>query len=72
MNTNDIIEKFKDILQTDNEITCDTNLNDLEEWDSLSKMAAIAFCDKELNLQLTFKDLEEIKTINDLLKKAGV
>ena len=44
----DFLEKMVDVLQTEEEISFDTVLEDLEDWDSLSKMAVIAFLNKEM------------------------
>ena len=72
MNKEDFLEKIADILQTDNQISYDTILEDLEEWDSLSKIATIAFMSQNFNVTLTFSDFNQIKQIKDLATKAGL
>jgi len=72
MNKEDFLEKIADILQTDNQISYDTILEDLEEWDSLSKIATIAFMSQNFNITLTFSDFNQIKQIKDLATKAGL
>lgn len=72
MNRDEFLVKLKDILETEEELTFETVLNDLEEWDSLSKMAVIAFFDEDFNIKLIFNDFQEISTIDDLAKKAGI
>ena len=56
----------------EDELTFETVLNDLEEWDSLSMMATTAFLDKNFNLKLTFNDFKSFKTVEDIAKKAGI
>ncbi len=72
MNREEFLEKFTDVLQTEDNINFDTNLDDIEEWDSLSKMATVAFLDKEFGVKITFDDFKNIKTIKDIAKKAGI
>ena len=72
MNKEQFLDAFKEILQTDENIALNTVLDDLEEWDSLAKMATTSFVDKELNFKLTFSDYEKIQTVQDLMNKIGV
>ena len=50
----------------------ETVLDDLDEWDSLSAMATIAFLDKEFGIKITSADIAEFETIEDIAKKAGI
>ncbi len=68
----EFLEKMQDVLQMEDELTMDTVLEDLDEWDSLAMMATTAFLDKNFNLKLTFNDFKNFKTIEDIAKKAGV
>lgn len=66
------IEKFKDVLQTDNELSFEDYLEDIEEWDSLSKMATIAFIDKEFGQKITFEQINKLETVGDIAKIVGI
>ena len=68
----DFLEKMVDVLQTEEEISFDTVLEDLEDWDSLSKMAVIAFLNKEMGKNVLLAELKELVTISDIAKKAGI
>lgn len=72
MTKEEFIEKMQDVLQTDAELTMDTVLADLEEWDSLSIMATMAFLDKSFGVKTSIKDYREMNTIGDIAAKAGV
>lgn len=72
MTKEEFLQKLADVLQTDEDLTNDTVLEDLEEWDSLSKMAVIAFLDKEYKTKITFSDIKDFKTVEDIAKKAGL
>ena len=72
MNTQEFLTEMQDVLQTEEELSLDTILNDLDEWDSLSVMATMAFLEKSFDVKTTMKDYKEIKTIGDIAKKAGL
>ncbi len=72
MDKKDFLEKLQDVLQTETELTFDTVLDDLEEWDSLSKMAATAFLDKNFGIRMTLTEIKAFKTVGDIAQKAGV
>ena len=72
MNREKFLSNIADALQTEDVLTFDTVLDDLDEWDSLSKMAVLAFLNKTFNINIVFNDLNDISTIEDLAKKAGI
>lgn len=72
MNRETFLESIMDVLQTEDEITLETKLADLEEWDSLSAMATIAFLDKNFGVKATFSDVQSFVTVGDIAKKAGI
>lgn len=72
MNRETFLESIMDVLQTEDEITLETKLEDLEEWDSLSAMATIAFLDKNFGAKVTFSDVQSFVTVGDIAKKAGI
>lgn len=72
MTKEDFLNEMIDVLQTEEEISFDTILTDLDEWDSLSIMATMAFLDKSFGVKTTMKDYKEMKTISDIAKKAGL
>lgn len=72
MNQNEFLEKFIDVLQTDEDIDFDTKLETLEEWDSLSMISTVAFLDKEFSTKITIEDVKNFKTVGDVAKKVGL
>lgn len=72
MNKEQFLEEMVEVLQTEDEITMDTVLEDLEEWDSLSIMSTMAFLDKNFGVKTTMKDYQNMKTIGDIARKAGL
>lgn len=72
MTREEFLNELVEVLQTEDEISFDTVLADLDEWDSLSVMATMAFLDKSFGVKTTMKDYKEMKTIGDIAKKAGL
>ncbi len=72
MNKEEFLEKLQDVLERDEEITEDMVLEDIEEWDSLSAMALMAFFNKSLSITLLPAEVREMKTVMDLINKAGI
>lgn len=72
MTNEEFLSKMQDVLQTEDELSLDTVLDDLEEWDSLSVMATMAFLDKDFGVKTTMKDYKSVKTIADIAQKAGL
>lgn len=71
MTKEDFIAKFADILQTDEEIAFDTKLEDLDDWDSLTKMACVSWF-WENKIQITVADISTFKTVSEIAEKMGV
>ena len=65
----EFIQKLKDALQTDADISMDTKLDDLDEWDSLGMMTTAVFLEKDYGYKVTVVDLLEFLTVEELYKK---
>lgn len=72
MTKDEFLEKLQDVLERDEEISEDMVLADIDEWDSLSAMALMAFFNKSLSITLLPSEVREMKTISDILNKAGI
>lgn len=72
MNRAEFLEEMTDVLQTEEDLTFDTVLADLEEWDSLSIMSTMAFLDKNFGIKTGMADYKSMTTIEDIAKKAGL
>lgn len=71
MNKSDFLIELEDILQREEPCAENDNLEDYEEWDSLSKMAVMAYYDKNFGVKLSLNDLKNVSTVSDLIKLAG-
>jgi acyl carrier protein len=73
MKTADFIEKLKESLEVeDSTITVDTELKNIEGYDSLSILSLIALIDEHFNKSLSasqFKSLTTVKSLIDMIGK---
>ena len=72
--TEDFTKELKEALEIedeDQEITLETNLKDLEEYDSFSVLSIIAMVDKNFGKQIPSVDFIKITTIKSLMDLIG-
>ena len=60
------IEKIIDVMDIEEEITADTVLEDLEEWDSLSLVSFMAMANAAYGKKVAASDVKMAKTVADL------
>ena len=72
MTMEQFLTDMQDVLQTDETLTPETALADLVEWDSLAKMATMAFVEKKLGVKLALSDINAFVTVGDIARKAGL
>ena len=74
MKTEDFINELEDALEIedeDQEITLETNLKELEEYDSLSVLSIIVMIDKNFGKQLLSADVAKVTIVNNLMDIIG-
>lgn len=72
MNREEFLKEFKKAIQTEEDVTFESSLLNLEEWDSLGMMATIALLDNSFNLKYTIADMQNMDTVEDLVKNTGL
>ena len=72
MNREEFLEVVTDLLQTEEELSFETDLEELEEWDSLSAMAMIAFIDKNFGIKLSQAEISKFQTIEEIAQRVGI
>lgn len=60
------IEKMVDMLDVEEEITMDTVLDELDEWDSLSFVSFLAMANAAYSKKLNATDVKNAETVADL------
>lgn len=72
MNKSQFLNELQDVLQRFDAVGENDVLSDYEEWDSLSKMAVMAFFDRKLGKKISLKELGDVKSVADLIRIAGL
>ena len=68
MSTEEFLTNIKQILETDEDLTLETKLEDLKDWDSFSLTDFLALCDEHTSRRIETDELKDAKTVNDLYK----
>ena len=62
------LELLADLLEFEiSEFSPETNLDDLEEWDSLAAISYVVMMDEEFGIVANPTDIKNFKTIQDIL-----
>jgi len=67
MTKKELLEKIAEALETETVLSEDTDITDIEEWDSLSSLSIIALFDELFSHKINRSQLNNIKTIKDLI-----
>ncbi|WP_019551951.1 hypothetical protein [Propionispira raffinosivorans] len=68
MTKEQFLEKMIDLLDTEEEITMDSVLKDIEEWDSLSYVSFLAMANVSAGKKLKPETVKTAQTIGDLFE----
>jgi len=64
------LELLEEVLDMDKEdIDVTMNLEEMDEWDSLSKLGLMAEVKTRLNKRLTVEEVQKFKTVQDIIDK---
>ncbi len=66
MTEQEFLGKMTELMDTETEITMDSTLADIEEWDSLSYVAYLAMCATVSDKKIQPADVKAAVTIRDL------
>ena len=66
MSEKNFIDFLIDLMDTDTELTMETRLADIEEWDSLSYVAFLASMSKMVDRRIEPKEVKLAETVKDL------
>ncbi len=66
MSEQEFVKKMVDLMDTEDKITMDSRLEDIEEWDSLSNVAFLAMCATASDRKIAPTDVKQAETIRDL------
>ena len=66
MSKDEFIKQLTDIMDTETELTLETDLSEVEEWDSLSLVSFLSFCNARLRRPILPDEIKSAKNVNDL------
>ena len=66
MEEKEFLAQLADILETEENVTMETVLGDIEEWDSLSYVSFISMTNAALGKKVTVKELKAANTVAEL------
>lgn len=66
MDRTKLISELTELMEVEEDLTEDTVLGDLDEWDSLSALSLIDLSKKEFDKKLTAEDIKGFKTVKDI------
>lgn len=68
MNQIEILNQIEDVLDVEaNSLNFDMELNSIDEFDSMAKLSLIVLCDDEFGKKLTAEQLNDFKTVGDIV-----
>ncbi len=69
MKTSDFLKEMYEFLEIESipELKLDTNLRELEEFDSLTIMTLIVFAEKRFNKRFKATDFRKVETVKNLM-----
>lgn len=71
MTKTELINGIKEVLGTSVDLSNDTVLEDIPEWDSLAIMSMVTYLASNCGKMLSFSEIKEFKTVDDILNAAG-
>lgn len=71
MKQEDFFEALKENLELDNPVNGETNLKDLEEWDSLTAMVLIGYIKENFDSTFSQNDVVAFTNVYSLIERIG-
>lgn len=71
MKKEEFLTALEDVLQREEPCGENDILEEYEEWDSLSKMAVMAYYDKNFGIKISLNEMKNFNSVQDLIALAG-
>ncbi len=72
MKKQEFVEKLEELMELDEgTLSIDSDLTDIEEYDSMALLSIIAFADKNFGKKLTADQLVKVTTVESLINTIG-
>ena len=71
MNKQEFIKELVEELEVEVDVTLETNLEDLDEWDSMGAMILIGFVSDNFDVTLNADDINALTTFESIIDRIG-
>ena len=71
MTKQEFADKLTDLFEVEEQMTPETDLRDVEEYDSMAALSVIAFIDREFGKTLTADQIASVTTVGSLISLIG-
>jgi acyl carrier protein len=71
MNISEFLTGLQEELEIETTLQVDTDLKQLEDWDSMMAMILIGYVSNEFSVTLNADDLKQITTVSSLIERVG-
>ncbi|RZF58883.1 acyl carrier protein [Sphingobacterium corticibacterium] len=71
MEKQEFLKNLQEVLEVEQTLTVETNLKDLDEWDSMTAMLLIGYVSDEFGVTLTGDNIGEISTVQSVIDFIG-
>jgi acyl carrier protein len=71
MNISDFLLGLQEDLEIETVLNLDTNLKQLDDWDSMAAMLLMGYVSNEFQVALNADDLKGITTVQSLIERIG-
>ena len=72
MKKTEFLTRLKEELEFESNLEINTNIKELDDWDSMAAMVLIGFVSDEFGITLNAYDIAAITTIESLIQKIGL
>lgn len=72
MNKEQFFLRLVEDLELEIEVHGETNIKDLDDWDSMTAMVLIGLVNEEFSVTLNSDDIDNITTVNSLMERIGL
>ena len=68
MSTEEFLIAFKNLIQSNSNIDLNSNLSEIAEYDSLSKLVLMAYLNDNFKIKISAQEITSLQTVNDIFK----
>ena len=68
MSTEEFLKAFKNMIQSNTHFDLSSNLSEITEYDSLSKLVLMAYLNDNFKIKISAQEITSLQTVNDIFK----